>query len=143
MQNSNRLHIVCRALFVYAYEGAFDGRKRGAFQLSRDQLRRMLGAKRLGSKMMRELNEVAFVVGLIIIDLDDCFACVETRDLRALRQPGDRLLLQSLKRASEDLESEDLELDEDDSEIEDDDSDEDPDESDDLEDEEQGVRFNF
>lgn len=99
----DRIERVANALYHDVYEAAFRGKDRGRFALTRDQLRVMLEVERLHSSTVQKLQDVALGMGLVVIDLDDVFPCIETRVLRGYRKPPKRVLkdLPSLSNGSD------------------------------------------
>ena len=83
---------VADALYYNVYEAPFRGKRRGRFCLTRDQLRAMLEVERLHTSTVRRLQDAALDKGLVVVDLDDVFPCIETRVLRGLRRPPARVL---------------------------------------------------
>jgi len=82
-----RISDVARILYYDIYEASFRGKKRGRFCLTRGQLREALGVRRLHASTIAKLQDAALDLGLVVIDLDDLFPCIETSVLRRLRRP--------------------------------------------------------
>ena len=74
-------------LWAEVYEADFRGKPRGRFRLTRGQLKRALGVGRLHSSTVQRLQDAALQLGLVIVDLDDMFPCVEADVLRRYRRP--------------------------------------------------------
>lgn len=75
------------------YEAAFRGKDRGRFCLTREQLKAALGTSRLHATTVEHIQDEALSLGLVIIDLDDLFPCIEVRIVRKYRRPpGDVFL---------------------------------------------------
>jgi hypothetical protein len=69
------------------YEESFRGKDRGRFCLTREQLKRALDTKSLHASTIERLRDEAQILGLIVLDLDDRFPCVEERVVRRYRRP--------------------------------------------------------
>ena len=82
-----RISTVAEVLYYRIYEAKFRGKKRGRFCLTREQLREALGVQRLHASTIARLQDAALELGLVVIDLDDLFPCIETNVLRRLRRP--------------------------------------------------------
>ena len=82
-----KIREVAVTLWTEVYEEAFRGKERGRFCLSREQLRTALQTSRLHATTIERLQDEALSLGLVIIDLDDLFPCVEVRILRKYRRP--------------------------------------------------------
>jgi hypothetical protein len=82
-----RVNQVVQLLWEGVYEAPFRGKTRGRFAISREQLRNALKVERLHPSTVRCLQDRALCIGLVIIDLDDLFACVETKVVRGYRRP--------------------------------------------------------
>jgi hypothetical protein len=78
---------VASKLWLDVYEAAFRGKDRGRFCLTREQLKHALGTDRLHASTIERLQDEARSKGLVIIDLDDIFPCVEVRVVRKYRRP--------------------------------------------------------
>ena len=89
--DNGRVESVAETLYRNVYEAKFRGKSRGRFCLTRDQMRAALGVERLHSSTIKKLQEEALEWGLVVIDLDDVFPCIETQVLRRLRRPPRRL----------------------------------------------------
>lgn len=82
-----KLEEVARILWEGIYEAEFRGKDRGRFTITRTQLKQALGVEKLHAATFEKLQDRALEKGLIIIDLDDIFPCIETRVARAYRKP--------------------------------------------------------
>lgn len=78
---------VADRLWREVYERPFRGKDRGRFAVTRDQLKQALDVERLHDSTVKKLQDVALKKGLIIIDLDDLFPCIETKVVRQYRRP--------------------------------------------------------
>jgi hypothetical protein len=87
MVSDDKLKRVAQKLWADIYEEEFRGKSRGRFALRREQLREALDVERLHASTVRRLQDVALKKGLVIIDLDDIFPCVEADVLRRYRRP--------------------------------------------------------
>ena len=87
MASRDRIEKVAHILWAQVYEASFRGKKRGRFCLTREQMRKALQVERLHSTTTERLQDVALAKGLVIIDLDDLFPCVEVDVLRRYRRP--------------------------------------------------------
>ena len=59
------------------YEKPFGGKDRGRYRISRRNLRRLSGKKRLEDGTIQKIVEAAYDRGFVIIDLGDEFAVIE------------------------------------------------------------------
>ncbi len=87
-----RLAAAARMLRRHIYEAEFRGKDRGRFLLTRAQMKKVLNVERLHASTIRALQDAALEEGLVIIDLDDVFPCIETRSARRYRRPPTALL---------------------------------------------------
>jgi len=74
------------------YEQPFRGKDRGRFAITRNQLRNALDVEKLHASTVERLQERALARGLVIIDLDDLFPCIETKIVRKYRRPTKAIL---------------------------------------------------
>ncbi len=88
-----KIHEVARTLWMDVYEDEFRGKERGRFCLTRRQLMDALGTTRLHASAIQRLQDEALGLGLVIIDLDDLFPCVEVRVARRYRRPPAEVFL--------------------------------------------------
>lgn len=82
-----RIERVAHFLWRNVYEKSFRGKSRGRFLVTREQLKTALNVQKLHGSTIELLQEEALQTGLVIIDLDDVFVCVETKVLRGYRRP--------------------------------------------------------
>ncbi len=59
------------------YESEFGGKDRGRYKISRSNLRRLAGRKRLEDTTVKRIADAALEIGYIVIDLGDYFSVVE------------------------------------------------------------------
>lgn len=85
--SDEKIQKVATILWSDIYEAEFRGKTRGRFGLTREQLRLCLGVERLHASTIVKLQDAALALGLVIIDLDDFFPCVEVRIIRRYRRP--------------------------------------------------------
>lgn len=85
--SAERVKEVVQLLWKGVYEAPFRGKARGRFAITREQLRVALNVERLHTSTVRALQDQALRKGLVIIDLDDLFACIETDVVRGYRRP--------------------------------------------------------
>ena len=78
---------VADLMWSKVYECSFRGKERGRFAVTREQLKGALNVQTLHNKTVKKLQESALKKGLIIINLDDVFPCIETRVVRQYRRP--------------------------------------------------------
>ena len=78
---------VAEKLGTEIYETDFRGKSRGRFAITRAQLRHALGVQKLHATTIERLQHSALEYGLVIIDLDDLFPCIETNVVREYRRP--------------------------------------------------------
>ena len=107
---ADHITTVAKTLSEDIYQANFRGKKRGRFCLTRDQVRRALGVKRLHASTIAKLQDAALEHGLVIVDLDDLFPCIETGRLRRLRRPP-AAIFEEFFSESDDSESDDSESD--------------------------------
>jgi hypothetical protein len=81
------VHQLARILHGDLYEASFRGKSRGRFALTRAQMKQALGVRKLHTSTVERLQDHALAIGLVIVDLDDLFACVEVDVLRKYRRP--------------------------------------------------------
>jgi hypothetical protein len=72
-----RIRQVAQKLNRKLYERPFRGKARGRFQIARDDLKQALDVERLHAGTVRQLQDYALSDGLVIIDLDETFICIE------------------------------------------------------------------
>jgi hypothetical protein len=78
---------VAHLLYSDLYEREFRGKSRGRFAITRAQIKQALGVEKLHASTIERLQDEALALGLVIVDLDDVFACVEIGVLRKYRRP--------------------------------------------------------
>ena len=78
---------VAHKLWADVYEASFRGKDRGRFCITRKQLKKALLVERLHATTIERLQDEALSRGLIIIDLDDLFPCIEVDVVRRYRRP--------------------------------------------------------
>jgi len=102
-----RLGKVAHMLWAQVYEEKFRGKDRGRFVLTREQIKAALNVQRLHGSTIQALQDVALRRGLVIIDLDDLFPCIETNVVRQYRRPPTDIFTRFLRETfPEDLEDE-------------------------------------
>lgn len=94
---NERLGKVVQMLWAEVYEEKFRGKDRGRFVLTREQVKAALGVERLHATTVEALQDAALKRGLVIVDLDDLFPCVETRVIRKYRRPPTEVFDRILK----------------------------------------------
>jgi hypothetical protein len=85
--SDERLDAVARTLWADVYEAEFRGKNRGRFCVTRSQLKQALKVERLHASTIERLQDAALARGLVVIDLDDLFPCIEVDVLRRYRKP--------------------------------------------------------
>jgi hypothetical protein len=93
---------VARKLWKDVYEEPFRGKDRGRFCLTREQLKSALGTSRLHATTSERLQDTALSLGLVVIDLDDLFPCIEVRILRKYRRPPREVFLKHFPEPEDD-----------------------------------------
>jgi hypothetical protein len=78
---------VAMKLWRDLYEEAFRGKERGRFCLTREQLKEALDTEKLHRSTIDRLQDEALKLGLVIVDLDDLFPCIEKDVVRRYRRP--------------------------------------------------------
>jgi len=116
--SDERIKEVARRLWIDVYEDEFRGKLRGKFIITRDQLKEALGVSRLHKVTIIKLQDYALEKGLVIIDLDDVFPCIELKVVRKYRKVTSSVFEEHLSHF--DIEPEEKE----DEEIDDEDDDE-------------------
>lgn len=100
-----RLGKVAHMLWAEVYEMKFRGKDRGRFVLTREQVKAALGVERLHASTIQALQDAALSRGLVIVDLDDVFPCIETGVIRQYRRPPTDIFTRILRETfPEDLE---------------------------------------
>lgn len=85
--SDEKIREVAGKLWRDMYEESFRGKDRGRFCLTREQLKSALCTNRLHSTTIGRLQDEALALGLMIVDLDDLFPCVEVKIIRKYRRP--------------------------------------------------------
>lgn len=88
MLTDQKIEEVAGILWAGIYEAEFRGKGRGRYCLTREQLKQALGVDRLHATTIGRLQDAALAVGLVIVDLDDLFPCVEVDVVRRYRRPS-------------------------------------------------------
>ncbi|HZK89792.1 MAG TPA: hypothetical protein VFC56_06550 [Stellaceae bacterium] len=91
--SEEKIKDVALKLWRDLYEEPFRGKERGRFCLTREQLKRALETERLHSSAIERLQDEALHLGLVIIDLDDRFPCVELTIARRYRRPPEEVFV--------------------------------------------------
>lgn len=91
--SEEKIREVAGKLLTDVYEENFRGKDRGRFCLTRGQLKSALCTSRLHATTIERLQDEALSLGLVIIDLDDLFPCVEVRVIRKYRRPPSAVFL--------------------------------------------------
>jgi hypothetical protein len=86
MVTDEHLADVASILWVNLYETAFQGKKRGVFTLSREQILAALETKRLDPDLFSRLQGACLAGGLYIADLDGQFPCIGLDEMMGFRQ---------------------------------------------------------
>ena len=93
---------VARKLWADLYETSFRGKDRGRYCLTRGQLMMALGVVRLHAVTVTRLQDEALALGLLIVDLDDLFPCIEVTIIRRYRRPPTEIFLEHFPIAEDD-----------------------------------------
>jgi len=91
--SDEKIREVAGKLWTDVYEESFRGKDRGRFCLTRGQLKSALCTNRLHATTIERLQDEALALGLVIVDLDDLFPCVEVRVIRKYRRPSSDVFL--------------------------------------------------
>lgn len=83
---------VAKTLYVDLYEKEYGRSARGRYVLTREQLRRLLGLERLHESTIERLISEAQALGLVIINLDTHFMCIESNVLASWRRVPNSLI---------------------------------------------------
>ena len=75
------------------YESEFGGKDRGRFKISRSNLRRLAGRKRLEDTTVSRIADAALDIGYIVIDLEDYFSVIEEAVMLSYRLVPKSVLL--------------------------------------------------
>jgi len=120
----SRIKAVAEKLYVEIYEEEFGGKDRGRFIIDREQLKRLLGVKRLHDSTLLKLTDACLEEKLVLIDMDDKIGFAEATYVEKWRKLPERLA----KDHSLELDAEFDDDDDDDEEFEDADDDKEDDE---------------
>lgn len=90
----NRVEQVAQLLYNQAYEASFGGKSRGRFQVSRDDIKRLLGVSRLHPSKIQQLSDACLATNLVFIDMDGTYAFAETKFVDKWRKLPSRLVLE-------------------------------------------------
>jgi hypothetical protein len=104
--SDEKIREVAVKLWTAVYEEPFRGKDRGRFCLTREQMKAALGTGRLHATTIERLQDEALSLGLVIIDLDDLFPCVEVRIIRKYRRPPGDIFLKHFPEPEDDRASE-------------------------------------
>ena len=116
MDEQKRIETLAIKLFLDVYEAEFGGKARGRFQLTRQDLKKLLGVKRLHPSTMQKLVDACLMSGLVVIDMDDTIAFAEERYVSKWRRVPSRLIedytaeIQAEMDGDDELESQDEDL---------------------------------
>lgn len=89
---NERIEKVASALYIKAYESEFGGKNRGRFLVSREDIKTLIGAKRLHSSTVQRMIDACLELGLVVIDMDDSFAFAEKAYVDKFRKLPTRLV---------------------------------------------------
>jgi hypothetical protein len=90
--STKRIDDAALRLWEEIYEDEFGGKSRGKFLISRDDLKQLLGVRRLHSSTVRNLADACLNRGLVVIDLDGYFAMVELIFIEKWRRVPRRII---------------------------------------------------
>jgi hypothetical protein len=100
--SDDKIREVAAKLWADVYEDEFRGKDRGRFCLSREQMKAALCTDRLHASTIERLQDQALSLGLIIIDLDDLFPCLEAKIVRKYRRPPTDVFLKHFPEPEDD-----------------------------------------
>lgn len=103
----NKTHQEVAEILSKIYESEFGGKGRGRFKISRSNLRRLSGRKRLEDTTIEKIAEAALDIGYIVIDLGDHFSVVEESVMLNYRPVPKSILVRFLEDDASSAESED------------------------------------
>lgn len=92
MQINKRIEAVANTLYIQAYESEFGGKTRGKFQMSREDLIRLMGVQRLHAEDVQQLTDACLATNLAVIDMDTKFIFLETTFVDKFRKLPSRLV---------------------------------------------------
>ena len=104
-----KLGDVVAKLYRDIYEAEFRGKNRGRFAITRAQMKQALDVDKLHAKTIARLQDKALEHGLVVIDLDDLFPCVETGVVRQYRRPPKAVFNAVFERTAQEAEMFDVE----------------------------------
>ena len=87
-----RVEKVAEVLYFNLYEATFGGKVRGRFLVSRDDLKKLLGVKRLHPSTVEKLIDACLELGLVVIDMESSFGFAETTFVDKWRKAPTRLI---------------------------------------------------
>lgn len=90
--DDKRVTALAEMLYLEIYEAEFGGKARGRFQLTRQDLKKLLGIKRLHASTMQSLIDACLKTGLVVIDMDDTIAFAEEAYVSKWRKIPSRLI---------------------------------------------------
>lgn len=90
--DDQRITALAQKLYLEIYEAEFGGKARGRFQLTRQDLKKLLGIKRLHASTMQSLIDACLKTGLVVIDMDDTIAFAEEAYVSKWRRIPSRLI---------------------------------------------------
>lgn len=90
--DDQRITALAQKLYLEIYEAEFGGKARGRFQLTRQDLKKLLGIKRLHASTMQSLIDSCLKTGLVVIDMDDTIAFAEEAYVSKWRRIPSRLI---------------------------------------------------
>lgn len=104
--SDEKIREVAHKLWGDIYEETFRGKDRGRYCLTREQLKATLNTSRLHATTIERLQDEALSLGLVIVDLDDLFPCIEVKIVRKYRRPPREIFLKHFPEPEEDDSSE-------------------------------------
>ena len=87
-----RISEVAKIFREKAYESEFGGKDRGRFQITRTNVKKMLGVSRLHDRTVEKLIDACLAEGLVLMDMDDNFAIGEAQYISKWRKIPARLI---------------------------------------------------
>lgn len=87
-----RVEKVAEVLYVNLYEASFGGKTRGRFLVSREDLKKLLGVKRLHPSTLEKLIDACLELGLVVIDMESSFGFAESNFVEKWRKAPTRLV---------------------------------------------------
>jgi hypothetical protein len=92
MKIEKRIQDAANTLYLQAYEAEYGGKTRGKFQMSREDLIRLLGVPRLHPEDVRQLTDACLATNLAVVDMDTKFIFLETNFVDKFRKLPTRLV---------------------------------------------------